>query len=107
MSEPHTRPLVQVLARAIHTAHRTAPYPWWHTEESKCRVAPHVAQVALDAIEAAGFVIVPRPWLVSTAILLHTMAGAGVEFTHGELDVDALVKDVKRRYPKILAHLAE
>ena len=25
----------------------------------------------------------------------------------GELDVDALVKDVKRRYPKILAHLAE
>ncbi len=25
----------------------------------------------------------------------------------GELDVQALVRDVKRRYPKILAHLAE
>lgn len=50
------------LAALIHEAHRAAPYPWWHTDADKCRMAQHIAAAvrsfmgsgeAVDRIAAA------------------------------------------------------
>jgi hypothetical protein len=47
--------LVEEVARAVHEAHNTAPYPWWHTEADKCLVAPHIAAAVIPIVlEAAA-----------------------------------------------------
>jgi hypothetical protein len=54
-----TPDLRERMARAIHTAHRNAPYPWWHESADKCKMAPHIADAVLatcglrELIEAA------------------------------------------------------
>jgi hypothetical protein len=52
---------VEVIARAVHAAQKSAPYPWWHVDAEKCRLAPHVAQAVIDALAERGLCIVDAP----------------------------------------------
>lgn len=59
------------LAALIHEAHRTAPYPWWHTDADKCRMAQHIAAVVRSFMgsdevvgDAAQAIYECGPWTV-------------------------------------------
>lgn len=42
--------MVERVARAVHAAQNDAPYPWWHSDPSKCVLSQHVARAALQAM---------------------------------------------------------
>ena len=53
--------LIEAVARAIHTAFRTAEYPWMHENPEKCRPSKDAAHAAIAAVEASGtHVVVPK-----------------------------------------------